>query len=287
MNIDIVCTAKPCDGLFFYSYEYCAYLNNAGIQARLIVITHRKFSKIDYITAITQKYTTCDNLVFDDYSPGEQNVTLVLGRSMVTLAYLDFHNYTSVQQGTLNRVFAQNLVPVYSDNHPQIYPHAIDFFRPNAIADIADTEVYPHAPGLHFEKRINFDLYKPYTDDVQFEYLFLGTNENYYARSLEIIDDYPDHGILVYNEKYLDNRFNHVYAPVDNLLGIFETYVYTKNTSDPAPRLVQECKYFGKPIECQRNTTQRDGGDIYLDRDIKTPDIEPVLEAARSFEIEN
>ena len=33
-----------------------------------------------------------------------------------------------------------------------------------------------------YEKMINFDVYKPVKNDVQFEYLFLGTNNVYYKR---------------------------------------------------------------------------------------------------------
>ena len=29
--LNIVCTSKPCDGLFYYSYEYCSHLNEKGI----------------------------------------------------------------------------------------------------------------------------------------------------------------------------------------------------------------------------------------------------------------
>ena len=54
--INIVVTSKPVDGLFYYSYEYCSYLNSKGIKARVIVITHRKFTQQDYLDVLKYKY---------------------------------------------------------------------------------------------------------------------------------------------------------------------------------------------------------------------------------------
>ena len=58
-------------------------------------------------------------------------------------------------------------------------------------------------------------------------------------------------------------------VPVNNLLGIFETYVYTKDTFDPAPRIIQECKYFNKNILYLRDKNIQDGGSVYFKREIK------------------
>ena len=44
MKLNLVCTSKPCDGLFYYSYEYTQYLNLCGIKTDMIVITHPRFS---------------------------------------------------------------------------------------------------------------------------------------------------------------------------------------------------------------------------------------------------
>ena len=85
-------------------------------------------------------------------------------------------------------------------------------------------------------------------EDIQFDHLFLGTNREYYKTVQKVIDKYPDHGILTYPQKYLDLENNNLRCPVDNLLGKFKTYVYTKNTFDPAPRLFQEARWLGKEI---------------------------------------
>jgi hypothetical protein len=68
-------------------------------------------------------------------------------------------------------------------------------------------------------------------------------------------------------------------VPVDDLLGMFETYVYTKNTFDPAPRIFQECRYFGKDIIYQRDQSIKDGGSIYRNRKIQEPNIAPIVKA--------
>jgi len=279
MGLNIVCTSKPCDGLFYYSYEYASYLNSQGISAKVIVVCNRKFSPADYIAAIKNKYVHCENIEFDVVTPEKNDVTLIMGRSQMSLAYIDFNQYTATQKDSLKKLFANSVISVYSENHPNIYPKAVSFFAPKGIYDLCDHEVYPNGIGEHFEKTINFDIHKPITNNIQFQHLFLGTNDKYYATIQQIIHKYSDHGILTYNEKYIDPKNNNVFVPVDNLLGMFETYVYTKNTFDPAPRIFQECRYFVKDIIYQRDESIKDGGKVYWNRTIKQPNVEPIIKA--------
>lgn len=282
--INIIVTSKPVDGLLYYSYEYSSYLNNQGINSRVIIITHRKFSPEDYIKTISSKYIHCKNIVFDDFSPCQNDITLVMGRSMITLSWQDFTDYSKEQQTTLKKVFGGKIISVYSENHPTKYPLAIDFYKPRQILDLCDTEVYPNGIGEHFEKTIYFDIHKPYKDDIKFDYLFLGTNDKYYATIERVIDQFPNHGILTYNADYVNIKNNNIFVPVENLMSIFKTYVYTKETFDPAPRIFQECKYYNKDIIYLRDKTIVDGGSVYWKRDIKEPDVMPILRAIESFE---
>lgn len=283
MNINIVCTSKPVDGLLYYSYEYCSLLNQLGVAARLVVVCHKKFAPQDYIDAIKHKYIHCENVCFSDGVIDCTDVTLIMGRSMMTLAFLNFDQYSPGQQKFLRAVFSGKVISVYSENHPADYPRAVDFFGPEHLVDLCDTEVYPNGAGEHFEKTINFEIYRPHTNNIQFKYLFLGTNKKYYETVQKVVGNYSDHGILTYNEDYIDVRNNNVFAPVENLMGMFETYVYTKNTFDPAPRIFQECKYFGKEVIYLRDSTIIDGGSVYWKRDIKQPDVTPILNSIKKF----
>jgi hypothetical protein len=47
-SVNIVCTSKPGDGLLHYSYEHCSYLNDLGINSKLIIVTHPKYSEDEY-----------------------------------------------------------------------------------------------------------------------------------------------------------------------------------------------------------------------------------------------
>ena len=279
MTLNIVCTSKPVDGLLYYSYEYCSYLNSLGISAKLIIICHRRFPKDTYITTITNKYIHFENVIFDEYVPSFDDVTLIMGRSMMTMSWQDFGYYSTLQQDTLYRLFLGNVIAVYSENHPEKYQKAVDFYSPNQIIDLCDTEVYLTGIGDHFEKTIYFDIYKSYVDNIQFDYLFQGTNKEYYATAEKFIDQFPNYGILTYNDKYVNIKNNNVFAPVENLLGIFNTYVYAKETFDPAPRITQECKYFGKGLIYLRDQSIHDGGSVYYNRDIKELDVDPILAA--------
>ena len=281
--INILVSSKPVDGLFYYSYEYCSYLNSKGIPAQVIVVTHRKFSVEDYIITILNKYIHCENLVFNKFEPKDSDTTLIMGRSMMTLSWQDFKDYTQDQQDTLKKVFAGNVISVYSENHPTKYPLAVEFYNPKQIVDLCDTEVYPNGVGEHFEKTINFSIYKPHVNDIKFKHLFLGTNKEYYASVEKVIDQFPDHGILTYDADYVNIDNNNIFVPVDNLMSMFETYVYTKETFDPAPRIFQECKYYGKDVIYLRDKSILDGGSVYWNRDIKDPNIDPILAALEEF----
>ena len=281
--INIVVTSKPVDGLFYYSYEYCDMLNNAGYPAQVVVITHRNFIKEDYLASIKSKYIHCRNILVDEYIPALNDTTLIMGRSMMTLSWQNFNDYTDTQQRILCRLFDSNIISVYSENHIDGYPKAVKFYNTTQIVDLCDTEIYPNGVGDHFEKTINFSIYKPYKDNIQFKHLFLGTNDKYYASVEKVINQYPDHGILTYDAKYVNIKHNNIIVPVENLMSLFQTYVYTKETFDPAPRIFQECKFYGKDVIYHRDKTIQDGGSVYWRRDIKEPDVTQILNAMERF----
>jgi hypothetical protein len=277
--INIVCTSKPVDGLLYYSYEYCDFLNKAGYPAQVVIVRHRDFNQLEYVNSIKNKYTTYEHVFIDTYVPSDNDVTFILGRSMMTLSWQSFNDYNEVQQKTLHRLFSSKVISVYSENHPTLYPKAVEFYNPEKIIDLCDTEVYPNGVGDHFEKTINFSIYKPHVNNIQFKYLFLGTNKEYYGTIEKVIDQFPDHGILTYDANYVNIKNNNIFVPVENLMSLFETYVYTKETFDPAPRIFQECKYYGKDVIYLRDKTIVDGGSVYWKRDIKQPDITAIVNA--------
>ena len=269
-SVNIVCTSKPGDGLLHYSYEHCSYLNDLGINSKLIVVTHPKCNEHEYTTALKNKYIHFKNVVFNEYNPKSNEITLIMGRSMLTLAYLNKKDYTWNQLLSLRLLFKNNLISVYSENHPKEYPIALKYFNPKKVFDLCDYDVYPNGVGKHFEKMINFDIYKPIQQDIQFDYLFLGTNKIYYREIEKVISNYKSHGIITYNENYIDKNYNNMFVPVKNLLGLFKTYVYTKSYFDPAPRIIQECKWLGKEIIYLRDKNIKDGGPVYFNRPVPT-----------------
>lgn len=201
----------------------------------------------------------------------------------MTLSYQSFNDYSELQQKNLRRLFGGKVISVYSENHPAEYPKAVEFYAPKQIVDLCDTEVYPNGVGAHFEKTINFSIYKPHKDNIQFKHLFLGTNDKYYASAEKVIHKFPNHGILTYDEKYVNIKNNNIFVPVENLMSLFETYVYTKETFDPAPRIFQECKYYGKEVVYLRDKTIVDGGSVYWRRDCKNPDITPIIKVVEEL----
>ena len=282
-TLNVIVTSKPGDGLMHYSFEQVQYLNDLGINAKLIIIPHYKFTKETYIEALTEKYIHFKHVYFD-YE--EADVNLIMGRSMITLAYKSIKDYDKDTQLTLRLLFKKPLISVYSENHPKEYPLALEFFKPEKVIDLCDHEVYTNGVGRQFEKIINYSVYKPIVREVKFKYLFLGTNESYYTELKKHIHKYQNHGILAYKDKYIDYNLNHVFVPVKNLLGMFDTYVYTKHTFDPAPRLMQECRFFGMNFIYARDKNIKGAGPIYYKRPancltdpVNKPNIEVIIKA--------
>ena len=275
--INLLCTSKPGDGLLCYSYEHCHYLNSIGIKSQVVIITHHNFTIQNYIDAINEKYKTYENVVFDSFTPSIEDITLIMGRSMLTLSYINRKDYTNDQMLTLHLLFGCKLISVYSENQHEIWQPALSYFNNKEVHNLCDYDVYPVGEGKYFQKMINFEVYKPIKENIQFDYLFLGTNDVYYKEVDKQIKDCPNcfksHGILSYNEKYINNDYNNVFAPVKNLLGIFNKYVYTKTYFDPAPRLMQECKWLGKEVIYLRDKNIKDGGPVYFKRPVPTKEM--------------
>jgi hypothetical protein len=272
--INIVCTSKPGDGLLCYSYEHCCYLNSIGIASQVIIITHRKFKEQDYLDMLEEKYVYVgNNIIFDNHTPMPNDITLIMGRSMMTLPFKDKHDYSYNQLLTMHLLFGGNLISVYSENQHDLWQPALKYFKNKRVYNLCDYDVYPNGEGEQYEKMINFEIYKPVVNDIQFDYLFLGTNDVYYNEILKHIDKYKSHGVLTYNEKYIIMDYNNIFAPVKNLLGLFKTYVYTKTYFDPAPRLMQECKWLGKEVIYLRDKNIKDGGPVYMKRPVPTKEM--------------
>ena len=267
-NVNIVCTTKPGDGLLHYSYEHCCFLNDLGVNAKLVIVRDHRFSEQSYINALNKSYVKFENVVFDFYTPTSNDITLIMGRSQLTLAYLNKHTYNNDQLLTLHLLFSGNLISVYSENHVREYPIALQYFKPKKVIDLCDHDVYVNGIGDQFEKIINYSIYKPIKEDIQYKYLFLGTNEIYYREVEKHIHNYPDHGIITYNDRFINPKLNNLMVPIKNILGKFETYVYTKPNFDPAPRLFMEFRWLNKEVIYLRDKYKHDGGKVYWNRPV-------------------
>ena len=189
MSVIIAYTGKPCDGLFYYSYEHCCFLNSMGIDAKLIIISYPQSERKEYIDALKSKYIDYKNVEFDEYYPSSNDITLVMGRSTITLGHehIIFKKYDTDQILSVKLLFANKIVCVYAENHPIRFPKALKYFNPKFIYDLCDYDVYPNGVGKYFKKIINFSIYKPFKNDIKFKYLFNGVNEKYYNSFLNNI----------------------------------------------------------------------------------------------------
>jgi|APSaa5957512535_1039671.scaffolds.fasta_scaffold04722_3 hypothetical protein len=189
MKVVIAYTGKPCDGLFYYSYEHCSHLNSLGIKTKLVIILYPQSKKEEYVNALKSKYIDYQNVEFDVYSPELNDIVLVMGRSMLTLGYehIIFKKYNLEQTLSTKLLFTNKIINVFAENHPIRFPKALNYFKPKFKYDLCDYDVYPNGEGEPFKKIINFSIYKPFENNIKFKYLFNGVNEKYYDSFLNNI----------------------------------------------------------------------------------------------------
>ena len=80
---------------------------------QLCIVTHPKFKLEDYEKSLKEKYGTIDvPLGFDEqlhYTTALNDITLIMGRSMLTLPYLDKDRYTHLQLTILHILWSGNV----------------------------------------------------------------------------------------------------------------------------------------------------------------------------------
>ena len=139
--INIVVTSKPVDGLLHYSYEYCCQLNSNGVPARIVIIPRGKYQHKDYIKSLYEKYIYVENVVNDDYWPEPDDVSMTLGRSMVSIPYKEqtpWYTNSQMYQPYVN-VDKKFVAGVYKDHKlmDTLYP-----FTSSCVGSERDTEYF-------------------------------------------------------------------------------------------------------------------------------------------------
>ena len=113
-----------------------------ALKAQVVIITHHNFTIQDYVNAINEKYKTYENVVFNSFTPSSKDITLIMGRSMLTLSYINKSNYT--KQRLIHMLFSGKLISVYSENHVEEYPIFTEQYNPKQVVDLCDYDVYPN-----------------------------------------------------------------------------------------------------------------------------------------------
>ena len=100
------------------------------------------------MTVLNDKYASVNDVQFNDIDPKEDDITMIMGRSQLSLAYMTWKDYNSTQKLSLFKLFGNKLISVYSDNHPKEYPmDPLDYFKPKHVYDLCDTDIYPNGKG--------------------------------------------------------------------------------------------------------------------------------------------
>lgn len=272
-RINIVFASDYFDGLFFYSYEHFRFLEDNGFDVKFHIFLRPVHTKNDFLNMLLGKYSdvSLDNIHFYDNNSSINTfhgINFMLGESHLYHTYNRCQNASNSMHLKINLKMLMHLpiVIIHNENRPEIYPVAIKYFDPDQVFYLNDYDIYPNGYGQQYMKRINFDIYLPQKDEIEFTHLFNGSNDQYYESALKVIDEYPDSRVLVshiHDDKYRDKQ---ILIPVEKLMNKFEKFVYTKDFFDPAPRIIQECFHYGKEVIYRRNLDIADGGSVYYQR---------------------
>ncbi len=269
MNINIIFSSYPEDGLFFYSYEHYCFLNDAGINTKFVIFLPLPSSKKNFIDMLISKYKNVrlDKIFFIDGVSRIHKfdgVNLLMGSSHLHQTYRKVirRDYSLAYKVTLRAIMSNKTIVIYNKNRPEDDQQALDFFKPKELIVLNDSGIYPDTEGIEYRKFINFSEYKPIKKPTDC-YVFNGTNPTYYERVKKVISGYKNSKIIV--REHIDDEYRDIQikAPVKDLHAQFNKYVYTKDYFDPAPRLIQECFYYNKEVIYDRDPTFVDGGSVY------------------------
>ena len=111
--INIVVTSKPVDGLLHYSYEYCCLLNDNNIPARVVIIPRGNYKHANYIESLHKKYTYVKYVEDANYWPESDDISMILGRSMISIPYKEQNQYDIDTLLLLHQLFNNKLISVY------------------------------------------------------------------------------------------------------------------------------------------------------------------------------
>ena len=247
-------------GICGHFYEVCDY----GLLLS-------KFFEVEIL--IREKYKTEDVLLaISKYTNKNQDKLLelmrfsnkkVIGKKGDIIIFTD-GNVKELIDNKIILLQAKNII-LFPCGEPHHYGNIPSIYRDKIII-LHDTRLKYKLPWIpfslnnhHYVKKINFDTLEPIETDTK-DYLMYATS-NCKLISNEIIFKYlnlvpNDSKLLILinekspllNNKIEDDRVCYVEVPMDNLFKYFNTYIYTpiERKWDCSPRMIAECKYFGK-----------------------------------------
>lgn len=142
----------------------------------------------------------------------------------------------------------------YWDVHPSQYK----MYKNNIM--LGDERIFNYVEP--YRKKILFDKFKKKKFGKKYDYMMnLSLAERRFSKKYltEIFDFYNGSFVIYTGRKnkdyynwlnYIDN-VKVIYPPVENFMDLFHTFVYVPYTNgkDSTPRLIPECKFYGKEVE--------------------------------------
>jgi hypothetical protein len=258
-------------GGFYDCFEYY-YILRKHFGPSVIFKCATNHSKQNCISQIKDKYEDFDNDIWDgiEFLPhyrGKlyefEKFDLVFSAISASLTWFIRHKNILVADFYMGICDIHDLIP------PSTY------YKESKL--LYDERIF-HSEGRYkqYRKKILFDKYRKNQFDCKYDYMInLSLVERRYSKDfmINLIKGLPPDSKIA---AYTDNKNKHYYSwlrafksqitfyepPIRNFMSLFKTFVYIPYVDghDSTPRLIPECKFYGKDILMYTDGFHKSGG---------------------------
>jgi hypothetical protein len=267
------------NGGFFDNFEYYYLIKKVFSDCNVIFRLLTSHSKEDVVNILEDKYENIETQVFDDIIIGPYYINSLIKSPIfipdILFCATNSAIYWILQNGNLLLTKFYIGLADY-----EIHPRQNKVYK-NSLT-LADERIfeYKKIQWKPYRKKILFDKYKKKEYASKYDYILnVSLIERRYSKEflLDLIKRFPGSFALYTGEKNRDyyswvekeNVATLIVPPVEDFMGLFKTFIYLPYTSgfDATPRLIPECKFYGKDVIFLDEFSEKRSGGYYRYQD--------------------
>lgn len=270
------------NGGFFDNFEYYYLVKKKFTNCNVIFRLLTSHSKEDVIKILNDKYENIEQKVFDDIVIGPYYFKSLIKNPVLVPDILfcatNSAIYWLLKNGNLLATKFYIGLADYERSHPKqnkVYKNSIT---------LADERIFNYTDILWkpYRKKILFDKFKKKEYGGKYDYILnVSLLDRRFSRDfiIDLISRFSGSFSLYTGEKNKDyyswveeeKLAKLIIPPVDDFMGLFKTFIYLPYTNgfDATPRLIPECKFYGKDVVYLEDLDYKKSGGYYRYLDTK------------------